>query len=95
MPNGNLRSGWHKLRIPENKVDVFEAYTQIMLESIGLTVKWVDSWYYHLRSGGIHCGTNVIRTPDFSARNAWWNVAPSGDFGPGDFNLPTGDTRAA
>lgn len=95
MPNGNLKSGWHKLNIPENKVDVFEAYTQIMLESIGITVKWVDSWYYHLRSGGIHCGTNVIRTPDFSNAKAWWNVAPAGRYGPGDFPVPSGDTRVA
>lgn len=97
LPNGNLRNGWHKLRIPENKVDVFEAYTQIMLESIGMTVKWVDSWYYHLRSGGIHCGTNVIRTPDFSNAKAWWNVSPTGRYGPGDFNLPdpNADTQMA
>lgn len=95
MPNGNLRSGWHKVEIPESKVDVFEAYTQIILESIGVNVHWVDSWYYHIRSGGIHCGTNVIRTPDLSTRNAWWNVQATSNFGPGDFNLPNTETRLA
>jgi hypothetical protein len=74
LPGGNLRPGWHKIKIPENKVDVFEAYTQIMLEGTGLVVKWVDSWYYHVRSGGIHCGTNAIRTPITNSRTAWWNV---------------------
>jgi len=95
MPNGNLRTGWHKIEIPENKVDVFEAYTQIILESVGVNVHWVDSWYYHIRSGGIHCGTNVLRTPDLTTRNAWWNVQPTNGFGPGDFNLPAGDSRMA
>jgi hypothetical protein len=95
MPNGNLRRGWHKIEIPENKVDVFEAYTQIMLESIGVNVHWVDPWYYHVRSGGIHCGTNVIRTPDLTPAKSWWNVFPYSNLGPGDFNLPRSDTRFA
>lgn len=93
MPNGNLRTGWHRIEIPENKVDLFELYTQIMLESLHVNVHWVDSWYYHVRSGGIHCGTNVIRTPDASQANAWWNVQPG--MGPGDYVVPSGDTRYA
>lgn len=93
MPNGNLRSGWQKIEIPENKVDVFEAYTQILLESIGITVHWTDSWYYHIRSGGIHCGTNVIRTPDLSPAKAWWNVQPTRGSGMGDFNQPDAEKR--
>ncbi len=72
LPNGALINGWQKIEIPENKVDVFEAYTQIMMESMGITVDWVDSWFYHVNEGGIHCGTNVIRTPDFSPAKAWW-----------------------
>jgi hypothetical protein len=71
-----LRSGWHRLIIPENTVDLFEAYTQIVVESLGLRVRWVDSWFYHVRFGEIHCGTNVIRRPDTRSRNAWWRVNP-------------------
>ena len=55
---------WIKIRIPENTVDIFEAYTQLVLEGLGLTVKFVDSWFYHTHAGGIHCATNVMRTMD-------------------------------
>jgi hypothetical protein len=55
---------WIKINIPENTVDVFEAYTQLVLEGLGLTVKFVDSWFYHTHAGGIHCATNVMRTTD-------------------------------
>ncbi|HYO13228.1 MAG TPA: protein-arginine deiminase family protein [Thermoanaerobaculia bacterium] len=58
-----LRPGWHCLTIPEGTVDLFEAYTQVLVESLGLKVHWIDSWYYHVRFGEIHCGTNVIRRP--------------------------------
>lgn len=74
LANGDLRPGWQEIVIPENKVDVFEAYTHIILEGTGLKIKWVDSWYYHLRGGGIHCGTNVIRTPVTTQKSAWWNL---------------------
>lgn len=50
-----------KIIIPENTVDLFELYTQLALESMGKRVHWVDGWYYHVRLGGIHCGTNVLR----------------------------------
>jgi hypothetical protein len=53
---------WVKLTIPEETVDIFELYTQVVLESLGMSVQWVDSWYYHTHSGGIHCGTNVLRS---------------------------------
>ena len=57
--NGN---GWRRIVIPENTVDLFEVYTQLVLEAIGLTVKWVDSWFYHVHAGGVHCATNVLRS---------------------------------
>jgi hypothetical protein len=60
---GNVISNdWVALTIPEDTVDVFELQTQALLESIGLQVHWVDSWYYHVNGGGIHCATNVLRT---------------------------------
>ncbi len=51
-----------KIIIPENTVDIFELYTQLLLSSVGQQMHWVDSWYYHTHGGGIHCGTNVLRT---------------------------------
>jgi hypothetical protein len=91
FPNGKLRSGWHKVEIPENKIDLFEAYTQIMFEGTGLTIDWIDSWYYHIRSGGIHCGTNVVRQPVPSPRTIWWNIRT--DSQPGDYVLPRDNAR--
>lgn len=59
--NGN---GWVRIIIPENTVDLFEVYTQLVLEALGFTVKWVDSWFYHTHAGGLHCATNVLRKID-------------------------------
>ncbi|MDQ3776904.1 MAG: protein-arginine deiminase domain-containing protein [Pseudomonadota bacterium] len=60
---GNVASrDWVKIDIPEETVDIFELFTQLVLESLGMKVQWVDSWYYHTHSGGIHCGTNVLRS---------------------------------
>jgi hypothetical protein len=53
---------WTRTAIPEDTTDVFELYTQALMESLGLTVRWIDSWYYHSHKGGIHYGTNVLRT---------------------------------
>jgi hypothetical protein len=52
---------WIRVAIPEATVDLFELYTQLVLETAGAKVQWVDSWYYHVHSGGIHCATNVLR----------------------------------
>ena len=69
---GQLRDGLHRLRIPEDTVDLFEAYVYIVLkERCGLRPHFVDSWSYHLHSGQIHCGTNVIRRPPRSPH--WWD----------------------
>lgn len=56
-----LKKGWHLLTIPENTVDVFELWTHLAASQLGLRVRWVDAWYYHVRAGGIHCGTKVLR----------------------------------
>jgi hypothetical protein len=59
---GNIMArDWVRLAIPEETVDLFELLTQLALESLGMEVQWVDSWYYHTHGGGIHCGTNVLR----------------------------------
>jgi hypothetical protein len=57
-----ISEDWKRIVIPEDTADVFELYTQALLETFGLTVHWVDSWFYHLHFGGIHCGTNVLRS---------------------------------
>ena len=53
---------WTRITIPENTVDIFQLYAHLVLTMLGAKVQWVDSWYYHLHEGGIHCGTNVLRT---------------------------------
>lgn len=68
----DLRGGWRKLIIPEETVDLFELYIVLAMESIGLDVKFVDSWYYHANQGEIHCGTNAIRTPP--SKPQWWTL---------------------
>lgn len=68
---GFLRGNtWRKLIIPEKKVDLFEAWTEAVADRIGYRVRWVETWYYHVRLGSIHCGTNVLRSAPTGAR--WW-----------------------
>jgi hypothetical protein len=68
---GFLRgSGWRKLQIPERKVDLFEAWTEAVADRIGYRVSWVEAWYYHVRLGSIHCGTNVLRAAPTGSQ--WW-----------------------
>lgn len=57
-----LPRDWVRVSIPEDTVDLFEVYVQSVIEGLGLRVQWVDSWYYHVHAGGIHCGTNVLRS---------------------------------
>lgn len=71
---GNLRPGWHRLTIPERSVDLFEAFTWAQLTSIGNAVRFVDSWYYHVRLGEIHCGTQVLRRA--APKVNWWEMVP-------------------
>lgn len=56
-----IPTDWTRISIPEDTADVFEVLTQALMESLGLTVSWIDSWHYHTHFGGIHCGTNVLR----------------------------------
>ncbi|MCB2101149.1 MAG: hypothetical protein KDE22_09790 [Rhodobacterales bacterium] len=61
--NGWLKDGWRNLKIPEKSVDLFELYATVLFNSLGLTVHWIDTWFYHVRHGGLHCGTNTLRRP--------------------------------
>ncbi len=72
-PNDDLRDGWRKFTFQEGMVDIFEAYIQLVANSLGLTLHFVDSWFYHVHFGGIHCGTNVLREPARGQVPPWWN----------------------
>jgi hypothetical protein len=77
--SGAVRNHWDKIWIPENNVDMFEAYLQLALEDIGVTVHWVDDWnVYHVGDGEVHCGTNTLRTPAEAAAGYagahWWDA---------------------
>jgi hypothetical protein len=72
--DGTFRNGWQKLTIPEGTVDIFEAYTEVVLAALGVRPHWVDSWFYHVRFGEIHCGTNVLREPVRTP--PWWRIRP-------------------
>lgn len=67
----NLARGWQKILVPGKSVDLFEAYTHALLRDQGCTPAWIDTWYYHVRHGEIHCGTNVLRAVP-KDRRKWW-----------------------
>jgi hypothetical protein len=73
---GYLRQGWRPFVIEETMVDIFETYIQAVAAELDAPLSWIDSWFYHVHAGGIHCGTNVLRMP---ARPGTlpnvWNVA--------------------
>jgi len=52
----------------------FEAYTEAVVSPLGLKVHWIDTWYYHVRFGELHCGTNTIRRPNLKAKKPWWSI---------------------
>jgi hypothetical protein len=73
--SGRLRDGWRRFEIAETMVDVFETYIQAVAAELDVPLFWVDSWYYHVHAGGIHCGTNILRTPTRgSTMPNVWNV---------------------
>ena len=69
-----IKEGWRRLTIPEDTVDLFEAYTEAVVSPLGLKVHWIDTWYYHVRFGELHCGTNTIRRPNLKAKKPWWSI---------------------
>lgn len=71
-PAGQLRDGWRRFVIHENMIDLFEVYIHLVVKALGLRLHWVDSWFYHVNFGGIHCGTNVLREPERGRLPNWW-----------------------
>jgi hypothetical protein len=70
---GRLREGWRRFEIAETMVDIFETFIQAVAAELDVPLSWIDSWYYHVHAGGIHCGTNVLRTPPRASAlpNVW------------------------
>jgi hypothetical protein len=79
--SGRLRDGWRRFEIAETMVDIFETYIQAVAAELDVPLFWIDSWFYHVHAGGVHCGTNVLRTPSrTSALPNVWSV-PDLDYG--------------
>ncbi|NEZ66803.1 hypothetical protein D0962_29295 [Leptolyngbyaceae cyanobacterium CCMR0082] len=60
---GILRRDHTRLLVNDGMIDLFELFTAAIAAHLGVTIHFVDSWYYHIREGQIHCGTNVLRRP--------------------------------
>lgn len=60
---GELHPGWRRFEIADGMVDLFEASVLAIADEIGAQVHWIDSWFYHVHTGEIHCGSNVLRMP--------------------------------
>ena len=72
---GRIRDGWRRFEIVDDMVDIFETYIHAVAAELDVPIFWIDSWFYHVHAGGIHCGTNVLRTPArASTLPNVWNV---------------------
>lgn len=61
--HGYLRDDHSVIRFDDGMVDLFELFIAAVAAEIGVRLHFVDSWYYHLGEGQIHCATNVLRKP--------------------------------
>lgn len=52
-----------RLRLNDGMVDLFELWMTAVVDHLGVTLHFVDTWFYHLRDGQVHCGTNTLRSP--------------------------------
>lgn len=71
---GELRERFSEFRISDGMVDLFELWMAAIAEHLGVRLRFVDSWFYHVRFGEIHCGTNVLRRTaarGLAGRNTW------------------------
>ncbi len=75
MPGSGSFAWWRRVWIPESTVDLLEAYMISVLEPLGLTVHFIDDWFYHAGMGEVHCGTNAKREPpELSTGVRWWDT---------------------
>jgi hypothetical protein len=63
--------------IKEPTVDLMEAFIDTVTAPLGLKVHYIDDWSLHTASGGVHCGSNAIRTPP---SRPWWNDDPQSPY---------------
>ena len=61
--HGYLRNDYSLFRFDDGMVDLFELFVAAIAAELGVRLHFVDSWFYHLGEGEIHCGTNVLRKP--------------------------------
>ncbi|WP_157251397.1 protein-arginine deiminase family protein [Nonomuraea typhae] len=73
--NRTTRGPWTRIRIPEQKVDLFEAYVEREFRKAELAVRFVDTWIYHQFFGELHCATNVRRTPPDTTPAGWGKLS--------------------
>jgi len=70
---------WFRVTIPDNKVDVVEAFYLSVLNPLGVTVHFVDDWFYHFSMGEAHCATNCMRElPEATGSQRWWDTYDPG-----------------
>jgi hypothetical protein len=71
---GGPFTAWMRITIPDGKVDVLEAYMLSVLSPLGVTIHFVDDWYYHFQLGEAHCATNAVREmPEVKSSKRWWD----------------------
>lgn len=56
-------------------VDLFELWMVEIADERGVRIHFVDTWFYHLRDGQAHCGTNVLRSTAPGGRPPAYDVA--------------------
>ncbi|MDP8931025.1 MAG: protein-arginine deiminase domain-containing protein, partial [Actinomycetota bacterium] len=61
--DGGLREEFTLFRISDGMVDLFELWIAAVAAELNVRLHFVDSWFYHLGDGQIHCGTNVLHGP--------------------------------
>ena len=72
---GLLKQEPLKFVIADDMLDLFEVYVELVAAELEVPLFWVDAWYYHIRLGGIHCGTNVLRMPRRGSLPDVWTVS--------------------
>ncbi len=77
--HGFLKDRFNKLVIDDGMVDLFELFTAALGDELGVKMHFVDSWFYHVNDGQIHCGTNVLRKKRPRGLSNVWD-APNVEF---------------
>ncbi len=72
---GILRQNINRFVIVDEMVDLFELFTIAVCEQANVQPHFVDTWYYHVLEGQVHCGTNVLRDTRRAHRlPKFWNT---------------------